>query len=51
MFTVRMENGEKILTYLNRVKQLVSTLKSMGVIIDEDELSMASLNGLPSTKV
>ena len=46
-YTVSMENGEKMLTYLNRVKQLASTLKSMGVEIDDQELAMAALNGLP----
>lgn len=44
-----MENGEKFLTYLNRVKQFAATLKSMYVIIDDKELAMASLNGLPSS--
>ena len=47
-YTVSMEHGEKVLTYLNRVKQLAATLKSMGVEIDDQELAMAALNGLPS---
>ena len=46
-YTVTMENGEKVLTYLNRVKQLSATLKSMGVEIDDKEQAMAALNGLP----
>ena len=44
-----MEHGENMLTYLNRVKQFAATLKSMGVEIDDQELAMATLNGLPST--
>lgn len=46
-YTVTMENGEKILTYLNRVKQLAATLKSMDVEIDNEELAMAALNWRP----
>ena len=49
LYTATMEHGEKMLTYLNRVKQLAATLKSMGVAIDDQELAMAALNGLPST--
>ncbi len=48
-YTVTMEKGEKMLTYLNRVKQLAATLKSMKVDIDDKEIAMAALNGLPST--
>lgn len=46
-YTVTMEKGEKVLTYLNCVKQLASTLKSMGVIIEDKEQAMAALNCLP----
>lgn len=35
-YTVNTESGEKVLTYLNRVKQLASTLKCMGVDVDEE---------------
>ena len=48
-YTVSMENNEKMLTYLNRVKQLAATLKSMNVDIDDQEMAMAALNGLPSS--
>ncbi len=48
-YTVTMENGEKILTYLNRVRHLAATLKSMDVDIDDKEIAMAALNGLPPT--
>jgi hypothetical protein len=34
-------------TYINGVKQLTEELKAMGVTIDEEELAMAVLNGLP----
>ena len=34
-YTITMEKGETVLTYLNRVKQLAATLKSMGVTIDD----------------
>ena len=48
-YTVTMESGEKMLTYLNRVKQLAATLKSMSVEIDDKEMAMAALNGLPAS--
>ena len=47
-YTVTMEEGEKVLTYVNRVQHLASILKSMGVEIDEKEMGMAVLNGLPA---
>jgi gag-polypeptide of LTR copia-type len=42
-----MADGERTLTYINRVKQLNEELKAMGVIIDEEEVDMAVLNGFP----
>jgi len=47
-YTVTMLAGEKVLTYLNRVTQLASTLKSMSVDVDDKEIAMAVLNGLPT---
>lgn len=47
-YTATMSPGEKMLSYINRVRQLASTLESMQVEIDEKELAMAVLNGLPS---
>ncbi len=38
---------DRILAYTNRIRQLASTLKSMGVEIDDKEMAMAVLNGLP----
>jgi hypothetical protein len=42
-----MQDGEKILQYANRIRQLAATLKNMGVEIDGNEVAMALLNGLP----
>ena len=46
-YTVTMESGEKMLAYLNRVKQLAAVLKSMSVTIEDKEIGMVALNGLP----
>ena len=47
-YTVTMQNDEKVLAYINRVTQLAAKLKSMKVEIDDKEIAMAVLNGLPS---
>ena len=47
-YTVTMDEGEKVLAYINRVQHLASVLKSMNVTIDDKEMAMAVLNGLPS---
>jgi hypothetical protein len=44
--TDSMVNGERILTYINRVKQLTEELKAMGVTIDDDEMAVSVLNEL-----
>ena len=46
-YTATMQEGEKVLTFINRIQQLASTLKSMGIDVDEKEVAMAVLNGLP----
>ena len=46
-YTATMAEGEKIMTYINRVKTLAATLKSMGVDIDDQEIAMTVLCGLP----
>ncbi len=46
-YTATMKPGEKMLVYINRVRQMASVLESMGVEIDDKELAMAVLNGLP----
>lgn len=45
--TATMEVGEKLLTCKNRVQQFAATLKSMSIDIDQKEIAMAVLNGLP----
>ncbi|CDF39842.1 unnamed protein product [Chondrus crispus] len=47
-YTVKMLSGEKMLAYINLVKQLAAILKSMSVNIDDKEMAMAVLNGLPA---
>eukprot|EP00171_Calliarthron_tuberculosum_P000627 IDg627t1 len=46
-YTATMQNGEKMLVYINRIRQMAATLKSMDVVIDDKEMAMAVLNGLP----
>ncbi|CDF37707.1 unnamed protein product [Chondrus crispus] len=47
-YTVSMLPSEKVLVFINRVKQLAARLQSMSVEIDDKEIAMAVLNGLPS---
>jgi len=47
-YTATMKSNEKMLVYINRVTQLSSILKSMEVTIDDAEVAMAVLNGLPA---
>ncbi len=42
------KKNENILAFTNRIRQLASTLKSMGVDIDDKEMAMTVLNGLPA---
>ena len=46
-YTVSMYDGEKVLSYINRVCHLASTLKSMDAHVDDAEIAMTILNGLP----
>ena len=46
-YTATMNDGEKVLGFASRIRQLAATLKSMGVTIDDSEMAMALLNGLP----
>lgn len=46
-YTATMHTGEKMLTYINRVCHLSTILKSMNVQIENEEVVMAVLNGLP----
>lgn len=43
-----MKSGDKLLVYINRFRQISGTFKYLGVEIDEEELSMSVLNGLPA---
>ena len=47
-YTVMMQTNEKVLVYINRVKKLAARFKSMKVDIDDKEIAMAVLNGLPA---
>ena len=46
-YTATMKDDEKVLEFASRIRQLASTLKSMSVSIDDPEMAMAMLNGLP----
>ena len=46
-YTVTMKHGEKMLNYINRIRQLASTLKSMDAHVEDAEVAMTILNGLP----
>ena len=46
-YTAVMHDGEKVLSFAGRIRQLAAFLKSMEVTIDDQEMAMALLNGLP----
>ena len=46
-YNVSMLPSEKVLVFINRVKQRAGRLQSMIVEIDDKEIPMAVLNGLP----
>ena len=46
-YTASKEENETVLSFSNRILHLSSTLKSMSVDIDDSEMAMALLNGLP----
>ena len=46
-YTAKMQESEGVLSFSNRIRQLASTLKSMKVNVDDEEMAMALLNGLP----
>eukprot|EP00171_Calliarthron_tuberculosum_P000991 IDg991t1 len=48
-YTASMQSGEKMLVYINRIRQMALILQSMDVLIDDKELAIATLNGLPSS--
>ncbi len=47
VYTATMKENKKMLVYINRVLQMASVLQSMGVQIEDKEMAMAVLNGLP----
>ena len=46
-YSAQMLDGEKVLTYINRVRQLASDLKSMDVEVEDEDIAMSVLCGLP----
>ena len=46
-YTAAMSENETVLEFCNRLRQLASTLQSMNVSIEDSELAMALLCGLP----
>lgn len=46
-YTATKSEEETVLQFSNRIRQLASTLKSMNVTIEDNEMAMALLNGLP----
>lgn len=47
-YSVETNDGERVLSYIARVQQLSSDLKSMDVELSEQDVSMTLLSGLPS---
>lgn len=39
-YTVTMENGEKMLTWVSRVKQLAYAVHSMEITVDENKMAV-----------
>lgn len=46
LYTATLQSREKVLSYLNRVKQFDSTLNSIGVETSNQQMAMAKLKGL-----
>ncbi len=46
-YTAKMKEDEKMLVYVDRVRKMASTLQSMDATINDKEMAMAVLNGLP----
>ena len=46
-YTAKMHDNEKILPFAARIRQMAATLKSMSINIEDSEMAMALLNGLP----
>lgn len=46
-YTAKVKPDDKMLSFINRARQLLLILKSMDVTVEDKELAMADLNGLP----
>ena len=46
-YSVKMNDGERALTFISRVRQLASDLKAMDVKVEDDDIAMTVLCGLP----
>ena len=46
-YSAQMEDNERILNYINRVRQLAADLKSMEVAVSDEDIAMSVLSGLP----
>ena len=46
-YTAKMHDNEKLLAFAARIRQMAATLKSMSIAIEDSEMAMALLNGLP----
>ena len=47
-YTAKMRETEKVRSFATRIRQLASSLKSMGVKVKDDEMAMTLLCGVPS---
>ena len=47
-YSVKMNDGEKALAYISRVRQLAADLKAMDVKVEDGDIAMTVLCGLPS---
>lgn len=46
-YSAKMNDGERVLVYINRVRQLASDLKSMDIAAEDEDIAMTVLCGLP----
>ena len=46
-YSVQMQDDERVLPYINRVRQLASDLRSMDVNVEDEDIAMSVLCGLP----
>lgn len=46
-YSLKMRDDEKVLHFINRVRHLVFDLKWMEILVEEEDIAMALLCGLP----